>query len=96
MSSNVVDWVDAIIKGQLRIPKIGCRYFSHVLECEASDEDVLLFAKGIMEKDEEVIKLYSETEREISRKPKRVPVEGEEEEEEPVPEEEEGEEKLPI
>ncbi|KAL4506760.1 hypothetical protein ABPG72_001181 [Tetrahymena utriculariae] len=89
-----VNWVDCIIKNQVQLPRIGCRYFSHIIQFETSDDDIIKFASGIMEKDEEVIKVFSNQEREISRRPKRVPVEGEEEEEPVEEEDEEG--KQPI
>jgi hypothetical protein len=41
-----------------------------------------------MEKYAENLKIFSQREREISRKPKKVPIEGEEEEEEEPPAEE--------
>jgi len=54
-----IDWVDAIIKGKVKLPRIGCRYFSHVIDLDASDSDVIKFASALMEKDEEVLKFYS-------------------------------------
>ena len=96
-SEGQVDWIDSIIKNKVILPKQGCRYFSHIIEFNNTDEDALHFATNIMEKNSEVVKLYSEIEREISRKPKKVPVEGEEEEqEEPVEEEGNEEDKQPL
>ena len=46
-------WAESILR--LRLPKLGCRYFSHVIILDQSDEDVKKFARGIMEKIDENI-----------------------------------------
>jgi len=57
-SSDTFDWVGAIISGKLFLPKLKCRYFSHLIELQAQDQDVLMFASEIMEKPEDA-RLYS-------------------------------------
>ncbi|EGR31735.1 hypothetical protein IMG5_103090 [Ichthyophthirius multifiliis] len=92
-SQGEVDWIDAIIKNKVALPKIGCRYFSHIIEFSCEDDDVLKFGGSVMELYGENLKIFSEREREISRQPKkRLNDDGEEvpEEEEANEEDEEG------
>jgi adenylate/nucleoside-diphosphate kinase len=44
------NWVDLIINNKLHTPKINCRYFSHVIELEQTDEEWKYFLKAVMEK----------------------------------------------
>lgn len=46
------DWLEAITSNKLYTPKIGCRYFSHVIELEQTDDEWRYFARLVMEKDD--------------------------------------------
>lgn len=63
-------WIDAIVRNKVLLPKIGCRYFSHIIEFEHSDEEVLEFMEKHME-NPETGRLYSQFDRDILRKPKK-------------------------
>lgn len=71
--------MEAIVSGRLYLPRIQCRYFSHIVEFETSDEEVRAFSSGLMERPEDA-KLYSQLDRDVLRRPKPKPAEGEEEE----------------
>lgn len=73
------------------LPKIGCRYFSHIIEFENSDAEVIEFMEKHME-NQETGKLYSQFDRDILRKPKKKAGDGEEEEEEEPPADDDDEE----
>lgn len=60
------------------MPKIECRFFTHILEVEQSEEQWKQFIGSVMEKPEDQT-LTSGLERYILRKPKPPPEEGEEE-----------------
>lgn len=80
-------WVEEIFKKTLKIPKIKTRYFSHVIELENSDEEVIYFiiykkrnnffnllkvlhlVDGILE-NSELMRVYTNLNREIIKRPK--------------------------
>lgn len=34
-------WIECILKNEVQLPQIDCRYFSHVIKFEDEDEEVL-------------------------------------------------------
>lgn len=72
------DWMDLITSNRLYVPKVNCRYFSHVIELEQTDEEWRYFSKLVMEKDD--LTVSSGFERYILAKPKPPKAEDEEEE----------------
>ena len=78
---NKNDWIDIIISNRLYTPKVGCRYFSHVIELEQTDDEWKYFSKLVMEKDD--LTVSSGYERYLLAKPKPPKAEDDEEEEEP-------------
>ncbi|CAD8103243.1 unnamed protein product [Paramecium sonneborni] len=62
-------WVNSILSNKMILPKIGCRYFTHVVNLYQSDEDVLHFASKIMEKQDDLI-ATSQYDREEQKRPK--------------------------
>lgn len=61
-------WVDAILTNKIILPKIQCRYFSHIVELDDTDEEVIRNA-GLQWSNIETGKVYSEWNREELRKP---------------------------
>ena len=37
------NWVEAIVTYKVKLPRIQCRYFSHLVEFQQTDEEVLEF-----------------------------------------------------
>jgi len=74
-------WISQILNGNLRIPQILCRYFTHVINLEVSDQEVLNFAENIRENLED-FRLFSEYDRYLLRNPKPKPEDQQENEEE--------------
>ena len=86
IDSQDFSWLSQILNGNLRIPQIGCRYFSHVVSLNHPDQEVINFSSNVRENIED-LKLYSEYDRYMLKHPPPKP-EGEEEEE--------GDEKKPL
>jgi adenylate/nucleoside-diphosphate kinase len=72
-------WADALISNKLILPKINCRFFTHIIQVEQTDEQWKHFSEGLMLKPED-LSMTSALDRYILAKPKPVPQEGEEEE----------------
>jgi adenylate/nucleoside-diphosphate kinase len=46
------NWIKQIFtKNGLYLPRIGCRHFTHVIQLEHTDEEVILFSSKFMEQD---------------------------------------------
>lgn len=80
-------WVNLIIDGGMKLPQDNCRFFTHIIDLIASDEEINHFASNIKENQED-FGLYSQLDRYLLSKPKVI------NEDEPVPDEEE--EKKPL
>lgn len=68
LDGNKFSWVDAILNNRVTLPKIKCRYFTHIIELDDQDEEVLSNAELIWS-NPETGKPYSEWNREQLRKP---------------------------
>ena len=70
-------WADEILDGRLKIPRIGHKYFSHVIEFINDDEEVFFhtsklseFVKEDADSGQLVYNLYSNYDIELMKKPK--------------------------
>jgi len=70
------DWTDAIISNRLYTPKVGCRYFSNIIELEQTDDEWRYFSRQVLEKDDMTVS--SGYERYLLEKPKPPKAEDEE------------------
>ena len=60
---NKFSWIDAILNNRLILPKIKCRYFTHIIELDDSEQEVISNAELIWS-NPETGKSYSEWNRE--------------------------------
>lgn len=70
-------WVQCLTSNRLILPKINCRFFTHIIQIEQSDEQWRHFSQGIMEKPED-LSITSALDRRLLAKPKLVDPEEEE------------------
>ncbi len=59
--------MDAIIAGKVVLPRVQCRYFSHLFELEQTDEEAAAFVSGVLENPENG-RLFSAQERQALRR----------------------------
>lgn len=62
-------WLSQLLNGNLRIPQINCRYFTHMINLEVPDIEVSNFVSNLRENLEDY-KLYSEYDRLLLKNPK--------------------------
>ena len=67
-----------LVNNRLYLPKVECRFFTHVIEIEQTEEQWKHFVSTIMEKPEDNT-VTSGLDRYLLKKPKPPPEEGEEE-----------------
>jgi len=73
-------WISQVLNGNLRIPQISCRYFTHVINLDVPDTEVLNLAENMRENLDDN-KLYSEYDRVLLKNPKPKAEDEEEQEE---------------
>lgn len=69
-------WIETLISNRIYLPKIECRYFTHILQTEQTEEQWKFFTSSLMEKPEDQT-ISSGLDRYLLRKPKPPPEEGE-------------------
>eukprot|EP00828_Plagiopyla_frontata_P023696 TRINITY_DN3029_c0_g1_i10.p1 TRINITY_DN3029_c0_g1~~TRINITY_DN3029_c0_g1_i10.p1 ORF type:complete len:1472 (-),score=263.93 TRINITY_DN3029_c0_g1_i10:1139-5554(-) len=68
VGTNKFCWIDAILNNHVILPKIKCRYFTHIIELDDTDCEIISNAELIWS-NPETGKVYSQWNREQLRKP---------------------------